>query len=293
MNKLLTHLILPFLFILPAFSMTIPDNKQDFCARYDSLTNGQELEKEIILELSTDPANLMAFKNDGGLFNGGVCWWHSRFQRNILYLGIFRPDLPRPGKQAIVKIISQIRQGTSVVVIPGHHNFSEFSEVNKKLIQSELNKWQLYDGVILGSWIDGLKGDTQVEPSKLSKMVGEIYQYVTQKKKIAYEKLQIKGITSHAWLIVGMKSTPTGMEVGFIDSNSPRMSKNYTYQTGDKSFFIKGYGNFVPYLEFVREEQRITDAGKVYCGKKLLVAKSQAELKKEYQLDLEEARRIH
>lgn len=281
-------LALSTLFSIQAYSTTLPQNKDEFCARFNT-TN--ESSQTTIQDLSLDPTNLMAFKNNGGLFNGGVCWWHSRFQRNIFYLSIFRPDLERPKNLAVIRnIIRQIRQGNSVVTIAGYRNLEEFSLDNQKLIQSELNDWQLYDGVILGSWINGLKGDTKVRPDVLEKMMNELNTYVSEKKKVGYQKLQIKGIMSHAWLVVGIKKMPSGFEIGYLDSNSPNQSLNYSYKNGDSSFFIKKYGDFVPYLEFKREEERLVDAAKVFCGFKSRNLNSN-DLELEYELDLSEARK--
>ncbi len=277
------------LFTVHTYASSLPQNKAEYCARFNSSSPNQET---TIQDLSLEPSNLMAFKNNGGLFNGGVCWWHSRFQRNIFYLSIFRPDLEKPRSiNEIRNIIHLVRLGTNVVTIPGYTNLEEFSKENQKFIQSELNDWQLYDGIILGSWINGLKGNTKVEPSILEKMMNELKTYVSEKKKIGYQKLQIKGITSHAWLVVGIKEMPSGFEIGYLDSNSPNLSLNYSYKIGDSSFFIKNYGNFVPYLEFKREEERLVDAGKVYCGLKSRNLSSQ-DLDLEYELDLKEAKRI-
>lgn len=285
MNKQITTLFL-LLLSLPTIAAGIPQSKQEYCARFGTSSS----DREIIQDLSSEAINLMAFKNDGGLFNGGVCWWHSRFQRNMLYLSIFRPDLPKPPTSSeLQKIIRQVRQGTSVVTIPGYANLAEFSAQNQKYIQKELNDWQLYDGVILGSWIDGLKGDTKVSASTLQAMMNEVYNYVAVEKKIAYQKLQIKGITSHAWLIVGMKQMPSGIDLGFIDSNNPRMSEVYSYKLGDQSFNVRGYGDFVPYLEFKREELRLSSVGKDFCGVKRLAHSELEAWELDYQLDLKEA----
>lgn len=288
MNKLLKHFLLLLFISKTAFAEGLPLNRADFCARFQS-----ELNKEMVLILALDSVNLMSFKNNGGLFNQGVCWWHSRFQRNVLYLGIFKPELPRPNVIQTQKIIRSIRAGMNVVTIPGYSNFSEFTTVNQKLIQAELNDWQLFDGIFQGAWIGGLQGDTVVPASTLFKMMSNLFDYVTVKKKIAYQKLQIKGIVAHAWLIVGAKQLQEGIDFGYIDSNSPRMSRVYTYKFGDTSFFIKGYGNFVPYLEFTREEQRITDAGKTFCGIKNFIRKTPEQHIQDYQLDLASAKEIH
>lgn len=278
-----TTLLLLALFFSSARASSLPSSKGEFCLRFE--------DAETIFSFSQDESNLMAFKNQGGLFNGGVCWWHSRFQRNIFYLAIMRPELPRPKEREIRALIKEIRAGEKVVTIPGFKSFLEFSETYQKEILKELESWQLYDGVVLGSWIDGLKGDTKVRPSVLKGMMDELYLYVENQKKIAYQKLQIKGITSHAWLVVGMKKGPNGYEVGLIDSNNPRMCENYSYKFGDESFFEKSYGNFVPYLEFKREEERLQTVALAYCKKTVLSAETKDKWQKDYALDLSEAKK--
>lgn len=285
--KKLIFISLSFL-TLQLFASPLPQTKADFCARFGTLPN----DRATIQDLSTETINLMSFKNGGGLFNGGVCWWHSRFQRNILYLSIFRPDLEKLTRtEDIQNIIHQVRLGNSVVTIAGYANFAEFSTINQKLIQEELDDWQLYDGVVLGSWIDGLKGETKVKPELLKIMMDEVYNYVEVENKIAYLKLQIKGISAHAWLVVGFKKGRNGYEVGLIDSNNPRMTENYSYKYGEDSFSFKSYGNFVPYLEFKREELRLLSVAKTFCGIKGLQDNSDPkDWDKDYEIDLAEAR---
>jgi len=264
------------------WSATLPTNKNDYCARFNN--------PDAVRTFSIEPANLMNFKNQGGLFNGGVCWWHSRFQRNIFYLAIFRPDLRPLEKREVRNLIKEIRLGKTVVQIPGFHHFADFSHAYQKEIQAELEAWQLYDGVVLGSWIDGLQGDTHLEPAKLKHSLDVVYDYVENKQKIAYQKLQIKGITSHSWLVIGMKSGANGYDVGFVDSNNPRMTESYSYKNGEDSFFIKGYGNFVPYLGFTREEERLTTVARSFCGQNLSLNTPEEQWENDYALDLQEAR---
>lgn len=286
--KKLVIAALAFLSFCFAYASSLPQSKEDFCARF----NDQSENRETILDFANDSINLIAFKNHGGLFNGGTCWWHSRFQRNLFYLSIFNPLDIKPNVLETKKIIHQIRLGLEVVTIPGYVDVEEFTTENKDLIQKELNDWQLFDGVIHSAWIDGLSGNTKVKPNRLKKMMNDVYEFVAIKKKVAYEKLQIKGIMSHAWLIVGMKKMPEGYDVGFIDSNKPNMTNIYSYKDGDSSFYLKSYGNFVPYLEFTREEVRLTNAGKVFCGLRASnLLKNEVDL--DYELDLKEAKRTY
>lgn len=236
---------------------SLPHSKNEFCQRFNDF--------ERIQSLSNEQENHISFKNNGGLFNGGVCWWHSRFQRNIFYLGILNSDLPRPTDEEAIKIIKAIRAGDQIVVIPGFESFYDFTKTYENDIQKELNAWQIFDGLVLGGWIDGLEGDTKVSSDTLNSMMNELNDYVTHKKKIAYQKLQIKGITSHAWLVTNTKMHESGMDIGYIDSNDPVATNFYNYKNGDESFFIKGYGHFVPYLEFRREEDKINNIAKDFC----------------------------
>ncbi len=274
-----------FIFVLSittnySWAESLPHSKEEFCKRFDDL--------DIMSDYSSEPNNLMSFKNQGGVFNGGVCWWHSRFQRNVFYLSLFRPDLPKLDPKNVKALIKEIRAGKSVVTIPGFYNFNEFSNLYKKEILKELEDWQIYDGVILGAWIDGLKGETKTSASILLQKMDEIYEYVEIDKKIAYLKLQMKGITAHAWLIVGIKRGPNGFDVGLIDSNNPMRTENYTYKIGDESFYDKSYGNFVPYLEFIREETRLQTVAQVYCGLTSAFALSESKFNDDYKQDLKD-----
>ena len=191
-------------------------------------------------ELLQSADNLMAFANRGGIANGGVCWWHSRFQRNATYITVYRPSEKKPNKAQVEKIITKIRLAKEIVVIPGFRNFNEFSWTFSSEIQSELDKWQKIDGVVKFN---------VVEVSTLKSMMDELYEYVELEGNIAYQKLQIKGITAHAWLVVNMIKVSNGYDLEVLDSNYPDQTQIYRYREGMTSFTHSYYGNFTPYLE--------------------------------------------
>lgn len=199
----------------------------------------------------------MSFSNHGGLANGGVCWWHSRFQRNALYLTIYNPQKKKPSREEAAKIVAKIRAAEEVIEIPGYKNFSDFSYYHQSEIQRELEKWQKGDGIIKFNWVIGLSGSNVVDADTLKEMMDELYDYVEIQGNIAYQKLQIKGVTAHAWLVKNMKKTAAGYELEILDSNFPHRTSIYSYREGQKSFRHEYYGEFTPYLERKGEMDQI------------------------------------
>ena len=225
-----------------SWAATTPSQSEEsFCADRDN--------PEFIKSLFDSSSNLMTFRNHGGIANGGVCWWHSRFQRSAAYLTIFKPAEKRPTENEAQIIIDKIRTGKEVIVISGFRNFSEFTNRYESLIQKELEKWQKSDGVMKFNWVMGLKGANEVSAEKLKESMDELYDYVEREGNIAYQKLHIKGVTAHAWLVVKMKKVNDGYDLQILDSNFANYTSVYQYREGMTSFTHWSYGKFVPYLE--------------------------------------------
>lgn len=211
----------------------------------------------------------MGFQNQGGLVNGGVCWWHSRFHRNALYLGLFQPNKERPSEEEAQAIIKAIRKGKKVVKIPGYRNLRSFSRDFSYLIQDELEAWQKTDGFINQQWIIGLAGTSKRSASGMKKSMDNLYDYVVKEGNVAYQKLQIKGITAHAWLVVDMKKLDHGYRLSVVDSNFPGQVDEIYYQEGDThlnhSSFTSFYGDFAPYTGRKSELRKVNRAIKKFC----------------------------
>lgn len=234
-----------------AAAVTASQSMEQFCADRASLKS--------VKELTTTSENLMGFTNQGGIGNGGVCWWHSRMQRNALYLTVYKPAERMPTVKEAKKIIERIRDGKEIVVIPGFRNFNEFSITFRSTVQRELEKWQKGDGVLRFNWVIGLKGQSDIDASKMKEMMDELYDYVEGEGNIAYQKLQIKGIVAHAWLVVRMKKVEKGYDLQVIDSNFQNETIIYEYRTGMTHFNHYAYGEFVPYLERKGEMDKVTN----------------------------------
>ncbi|MCM2349541.1 MAG: hypothetical protein NDI69_05935 [Bacteriovoracaceae bacterium] len=262
MRAALKSIILLSLFSsFTSFAATPSMNQDHFC--------NDRKDPTFVKELTRDSSNLMGFRNFGGIGGAGVCWWHSRFQRNALYLTIFQPDAVKPTEEEARIIIKKIRKGKEIVQVPGYNNLQEFSTDFLILLQSELESWQLSDGAKF-AWIRGLKGNSVVTPEKMQMMMDELYQEVETQGNIAYQKLQIKGITAHAWLVVSMTKEENGYLLEVIDSNYPRMTMFYQYEVGDTHLVHEYYGVFTPYLEETKEMAKISMIIKESCNPQML-----------------------
>ena len=222
--------------------------------------------------------NSMAFSNYGGLANGGVCWWHSRWHRNATYLAYFSPDKPKPEFDfkserkehdaeglSIKEIIKKIKGGDRVVEIPGYRNLREFTAENSRLIQQTLEGWQKEDGFLNQKWVFGLFREKSIKPQKLQRQMEKLYNYI-QEGDIVYQMLQLEGITAHAWLVAGMEQTANGYELHVIDSNFPAQVQRATYTIGDS--YVRGtwqYGNFAPHTGNKGEERGLKKARRKFC----------------------------
>ncbi len=207
--------------------------------------------------------NRMAFTNQGGLQNGGVCWWHSRFQRNANSLAVFLPNEPRP--RDVKYLVEELKRGNRVVEIPGYRNLKEFSAIHYRLIQKELEQWQKKDGFLRFRWIRGLRGYYNVTPDSLKFIMDNIYEEFTTSNAIMYQKLQMKGVTSHAWLLIDMIKNENGYTMTVVDSNFT-IPRSFTYREGDTSLMYPGsYGRFVPYTEQRNEWGDLERARDYYC----------------------------
>jgi hypothetical protein len=196
----------------------------------------------------------LAFSNQGGLINGGVCWWHSRLQRAVFYLAKFNPTLPPPDKKQLKVILRNLRYFKQVVVIPGFANFYDFSKTYHKEIQTLLEKWQLSDGFIYFQWIRGLSGSTNESPEKYLKRMHKLYLHIKTSKYIKWTMLQLPGISSHALLILDMKLVGNNeYEFLIIDSNYSLETK--VISTKDQPALYLGFHTDIDKIKKVRNHQ--------------------------------------
>lgn len=247
-----------FILLIPTFahSTSPSESLENFCS--------DRVNSEFVKGLVHDPQNLMSFKNQGGFRKGGVCWWHSRFQRNALYLTYYSPAKDRPAQHEIPWLLRRIRNANEIIEIPGFKNFQEFSSKYSQEIQEELERWQRFEGFRF-TWIRGLRGSSRVSPEWMKTLMDTLYEEVSVKNTIAYQKLQMPGITAHAWLVINMLKLENGYDLEVLDSNFPNMTMLYQYRDGDTHLKYESGSHFTPYLEFVNEMERISSVITATC----------------------------
>ncbi len=244
-----------FLFILFLLASAQAETQGDFCQARGAREFGQQHLRGY--------GNLLAFRNQGGIGGGGVCWWHSRFTRNAAFLARFRPTETRPDAAGARRIIRAIRAGQGIVNVPGYTNLHDFSRDFESEIQGTLNHWQRSEGVG-GAWIRGLRGASNVTASSMERAMHALYDLVEVQKQVVYQKLQMPGIVAHAWLVIGMRPTSNGYSLTVIDSNYFGPT-THTYRKGMTNMPYGGGNHFVPYTEYQAEGQRLRDIVSRHC----------------------------
>lgn len=236
-----------------------PEYLQNYC---DNSANIENIKLKAM-----DYRNTLSFRNQGGIGGKGVCWWHSRFQRNALYLAVFRPEVAEDSESTVKAKIRRLRFGKEVIVFNGFANLYELSAKYDYLIQRELEKWQKSDGIVKFKWVQGLRGKPELEASQMREMLDDLYERVVTRKQITYQKLQFKGITAHAWLVVDMERTANGYRLYVIDSLIPNNIEVYDYTQGMTSFYYPITGQtFAPRTEFSNETSDVISVMKYNCN---------------------------
>jgi len=217
-----------------------------------------------VLMALRDPNNQLSFDNDGGLFDGGVCWWHTRFTRSAAYLAEFHPELPKLSDDDAVNAIHAISELNEKVVIAGYANLKDFSTDYQQEIQSQLNKWQIRNGFLHAAWIQDLEGHDSAPPDQLHDMIYGIASQFDQEKRPLFLFLRLKGVTSHASLLIGYNFTSDGVALDVLDSNFTGTVTTFTYTEGMTSLDYHGTP-YVPYVEFEDDFDQINGALQDAC----------------------------
>ena len=212
-----------------------------------------------------DTSHRITFENEGGIRDGGVCWWRAELQRAIAYLAEMKPDQPRPTPPQVRDLLEDLRSGRRVVEIPGYETFADFSLAWRAEIQKFIEDWQKRDGFLYQRWLDGISSPRDTSPKKLQRIVDELDE-ATRPGDVAYVLLKLDGISSHGILITKVEGSSGGpRRITFVDMNKPgTRALQTTYRPGDRQI---SFGRFqsVPALRQENLVDRYRRAAANYC----------------------------
>jgi len=240
-----------------------------FCKQFSTPSSKTEFINSLLKS-----ENRLSFLNQGGEFNIGVCWWHSRFQRAASYLAYYEPEKNKPSEEEVEEIINAIIYQKRVVSIPGFSSLSEFSKAHEKQIQSALESWQIRDSLTgaLARSLNPLRPSYKSYTKDIVHTFYRLHQLINDEKVIPFVIEQNTGATAHAYLIVkaqmlGKNVVDQEIELTLIDSNSfilstVRISK-YNYDRIEYQN-IKFEG-FAIYIDYSRDLTKIERAIKQFC----------------------------
>jgi hypothetical protein len=228
-----------------------------------------ERNRSDILTLMQETSARIGFDNAGGIGNGGVCWWHNRLQRSSFFLAKFQPDKSRPNAKQIADIVTGLRFMERVVIIPGYEDFESFTKANQKHIQQVLNDWQVYDGFYNFQWLRGISGNYMLPPKEMEVRMNSVYASYQKSPAAMWIMAQMKGITSHSFLILKMDQVNGGYDMDLIDSNHPMEIVTVKYTFGDQFLVTdRSKSKFVPYVGFQEDFRKISKGLVGYCRNK-------------------------
>ena len=197
-----------------AHKVSAETSKDKFCREHSSLKN--------IETRMRDYRNMVGVGNDSGFLgmNTGVCWWHSRFQRNSSYLVQMAPDQPAPTKKQAKELIKKIVSGKEVVVIPGHTDFRMFTHTYRKEVIGALRGWINRDFIIKQDWTKIFKGDAILSVGDFQNHMGNLHQEFIENDGIMLIILNIDGPIKHSWLVTNFQKNENGWDLSIVDSES-------------------------------------------------------------------------
>jgi hypothetical protein len=203
-----------FLLILLSLNSFAQSTKEKFCREHSSL---KAIEKNM-----RNYENMLSMGNNSGFLGmkTGVCWWHSRFQRNLSYLVQMEPTLPAPSEKDVKEIVKKIIAGNEIVIVPGFSSFRNFTIKYEKFIQKGLNKWINTDFLVKQDWTRAFAGTGVMSVADFQNHLKETQEKFIESEGILFMVLQFNGPIAHSWLVTNMEKVKGGWNLSIVDSES-------------------------------------------------------------------------
>lgn len=250
-------------------------DRQNFCAA--GLGVGRR-------RLLNDGRMLMAFGNPDGMFKTGLCWMHSRFQRNTAYLADFHPERPKPTEAQVDVIVNKLARGEEVVPIPGFWNMYEFSKLYQEKITSVLNRLGV-ECVANGDCAKRIGDRSSASSAEdMRSRMDALYSRFIGHQDVLFARIELSKfgpLYSHSILVVNVEpirpvtGNPLALMTGIagyflwvIDSNDPNQVRILEYRPGDTSLKYQWNGkpyNMMMYPDYEEDLNSFKTAIANYC----------------------------
>jgi hypothetical protein len=144
-----------------------------------------------------------------------------------------------------------------VTLIPGYSDMREFSLDHREEIQRVLERRQIFEGIFLFAWVNGLTGSSRVDPCRMKRIMDRIHGETST--GLVYAKFQTPGLDAHAILITSTERLKGGgYLVRYLDSNVPGES-SLIYRVGYSFIALSSGMTGVPYVQRSGELRRLLE----------------------------------
>jgi hypothetical protein len=248
----------------------ITTGKQGYCSNT----------KQDFINLALSGEAALSNPNPGGLFGFGACWWHSRFQRAVIYLSVLQPDEAKPSPKEAIEIIQQFIEMNHVVKIPGYSNASSFLKEYEDEVKNAIEEWQRREfPQTLSHGISSDWNRWNTSPNAVQQRMDALFHDVHDDKKIEFALLVPTGSEAihhpfdlHAYLITRMfrESDPASQYYGTVIDSNKTDGWSFWYKFGSDHITSQGtYRDLIATEDFQYELDLISQAHQKYCGTSL------------------------
>ncbi|HXH73564.1 MAG TPA: hypothetical protein VNJ08_01265 [Bacteriovoracaceae bacterium] len=260
-------------FMKEGIDKDLPQFKQEFCKGNPRniadriLGNSSDLKSG---KSVTRMGETLAFVNPPGPVNGGMCWLHTRLQRQFTYLANYEPKAKRPTHEEAMEIIDRIVQRKGVTVIPGFNDLYDFSAKYEKELTKAIDVmgWKcvanpndclsrVADSYVntpaeLKSTMDTFYSRTLNNPGAIhsikTRVIGESIKYSSPLSAHSLNILAMEPIRGKS-NIIGAPGPIEGYKMRIIDPNLQHKVETVTYKHNDTTLKAGGL-TILPYTHY-------------------------------------------
>jgi hypothetical protein len=230
----------------------VPADRKSYCGQGDA---------DFVETLRSDfMSERLGIANPDGDYKTGLCWLHSMFQRNAVYLTDFHPETgKKPQGAEVYALMRRIAEGRHVARIEGYHDVFDFTSNNTDVLTRVLNEMgnccAMGNTERRGSTCGGYPfleclrriedGPPSRDPAVQGGKMEELYDIYLLRRRVMYLRVKLasfNAFVSHSALLTEMTREPNDpmqpldhWRLKLIDPNLPLNSQIVEYKVGQKA----------------------------------------------------------